>query len=387
MNRSESSLYELQNKAFVKLSQSVRQHDAEERQHHIHNLRRHVPLASTDHLVGVDAHVGALSDLLLAPSTPWLIAVSGIGGIGKSTLAAATALHTLLAGAWDGIAWVAARSSFLDPAATTQTDEPRLSVEALLEQLFDQLLPDQPKPAAFTDGKALYLLVEHCRRYRCLIVVDNLESVAAAQQVLPTLRRLVNPTKVLLGIREKLFMEPDVTDYAVPELSEANALALLRRSTAQHFSAAELNDESLRLVYAVTGGNPQALRVVAGQLVSFGLDDVLADLRQVRSRRIEQLYDHIYRRAWDGLTPPERHALLAMATVDAGGETLSYIVQLAGLSERQVVDALETLIIRNLVERRRYGQSMRYTLHNLTRTFLYQRIVDWDEGSESGDAA
>jgi hypothetical protein len=134
-------------------------------------------------------------------------------------------------------------------------------------------------------------------------------------------------------------------------------------------------------VYTVAGGNPQALRVVAGQLASFSLDDVLADLREIRSRHIEQLYDHIYRRAWQGLDPTERHVLLALAAIDGGGATLEYVIRLADLDERAVIDAIETLVVRNLVEQRRLGRTTRYTLHNLTRTFLYQQVVRWQSDS------
>jgi hypothetical protein len=382
-----ATLFEWQNSALNKLAGSVLLREAEARRHHTHNLRQRIPLASTDHLIGTERHIQALVELLAKPAAPWHIALTGIGGIGKSTLVAATALHTVLADApdiWDDVAWVAARSSYLDGGMDAPADEPRLSVEALLEQLFDQLLPGQPKPAGFADGKALFLLSEHCRRRRCLLVVDNLESVGAAQQLLATLRLLVRPSKVLLGIREKLYMEADVTDYAVPELNEADAFTLLRWSTARQFGPDGIDDEALRQIYAVTGGNPQALRVVGGQLVSFGLDEVLADLRDIRSRRVEQMYDHIYRRAWQGLTPDERHVLLAMAAVDAEGESLHFVIQLAGLDERTVLAAMETLIVRHLVERRRLGQTVRYTMHNLTRTFLYKQIVDWEQPDEAG---
>jgi hypothetical protein len=215
-----------------------------------------------------------------------------------------------------------------------------------------------------------------------LIVVDNLESDAATRRLLPALRQLVKPTKILIGTREKLHLEADVAEYAVPELCEADAITLLRTTAGHHIDPAEATDEALRAVYAVAGGNPQALRVVAGQLASFSLDNVVADLREIRSRRVEQLYDHIYRRAWDGLTHTERQVLLALAAIDAGGETLEYVIRLADLDERSVLDAIETLVVRNLVERRRQGRAVRYALHNLTRTFLYQQVVRWQ-----GDAS
>jgi hypothetical protein len=376
-----ATLFEWQNTAIAKLADAVLLREAQERRRHVHQLQQRLPLASSDHLVGLGPHTQANARLLQDPAAPWLIAITGIGGIGKSTLAASTALATVESDWWDDVAWVTARTSFLENGWTSAED-PQLSVEALLEHLHDQLLPGEPKPATFSDHRALFALSEKCRRQRCLIVVDNLESDAATRRLLPALRQLVKPTKILVGTREKLHLEADVAEYAVPELCEADAITLLRTTAGHHIDPAEATDEALRAVYAVAGGNPQALRVVAGQLASFSLDNVVADLREIRSRRVEQLYDHIYRRAWDGLTHTERQVLLALAAIDAGGETLEYVIRLADLDERSVLDAIETLVVRNLVERRRQGRAVRYALHNLTRTFLYQQVVRWQ-----GDAS
>jgi hypothetical protein len=376
----QATLFEWQNTAVANLAGALLALEAEERRRHVHQLQQRLPLAGTDHLVGLAAHTDAVMSLLQTPGAPCLVALTGMGGIGKTTLAAAAALGTVQADHWENVAWVMGRTSFLEHG-WSPTEDPQLSVEQLLEQLFDQLLPGEPKPASFADHTALYALTEFCRRERCLIVVDNLESVSAIQRLLPTLRKLIKPSKVLIGAREKLHMEADVTEYAVPELGEEDALTLLRASAGQRLDPAEATDDALRLVYTVAGGNPQALRVVAGQLASFSLDDVLADLREIRSRHIEQLYDHIYRRAWQGLDPTERHVLLALAAIDGGGATLEYVIRLADLDERAVIDAIETLVVRNLVEQRRLGRTTRYTLHNLTRTFLYQQVVRWQSDS------
>jgi hypothetical protein len=377
---SQATLFEWQNTAVVNLAGILREREAEERRRHGHQQQQRLPLAGTDHLVGIAAHTAAVANLLQAPGAPCFVALTGMGGIGKTTLAAAAALTTVQADHWEQVAWVMARTSFL-AHGWSPTEDPQLSVEALLEQLFDQLLPGEPKPASFADPTALFALAELCHRQPCLIVVDNLESVAAIQRLLPTLRHLVKPSKVLIGAREKLHMEADVTEYAVPELCEEDALALLRVSAGMRLDPLEATDDALRLVYSVAGGNPQALRVVAGQLASFSLDDVLADLRDIRSRHVEQLYDHIYRRAWEGLTPTERHVLLALAAIDSAGATLDYVIRLADLDERLVLDAIETLVVRNLVEQRRLGRTTRYTLHNLTRTFLYRQVVRWQSDS------
>ncbi len=375
----QATLFEWQNTAVAKLANLVQQHEAEECRRHVHNLQQRLPLAATDHLVGIEPSTQALTRLLQDPTAPWLVAITGIGGIGKTTLAASTALATVKADVWDKVAWVMARTSFFE-SGWSAAEDPQLTTEALLEQLYDQLMPGEPKPVTFSDHRVLFRLSETCRRQRCLIVVDNLESVEATRPLLPALRQLVKPSKVLIGTREKIYMEVDVAEFAVPELDEADALALLRASAAYHIDPADATDDALRQVYAVAGGNPQALRMVAGQLASFSLEDVIADLRNIRSRRVEQLYDHIYRRAWDGLAAAERHVLLTVAAVDAGGETLDYIIRLADLGERPVHDAIETLVVRNLVERRRQGRVVRYALHNLTRTFLYQQVVRWQDG-------
>ncbi len=63
-------------------------------------------------------------------------------------------------------------------------------------------------------------------------MIDNLETVQDVEALLPTLRRLVNPSKVLLTSRHSLSEEGDFYHTIVPELTAAEALALVRQEAA-----------------------------------------------------------------------------------------------------------------------------------------------------------
>lgn len=134
-----------------------------------------------------------------------------------------------------------------------------------------------------------------------LIVIDNLETIADVEGLLPTLQTLAAPTKFVLTSRKSLYSEPNIYHFTVPELSTANALRLIQQEAAWSnlpVLATSLEAELLPIVQTV-GGNP-ALRLVIGQMHVHALE---TDLKELRERRgtTENLYSFIYRHAWDNL--------------------------------------------------------------------------------------
>jgi hypothetical protein len=308
------------------------------------------------------------------------LCIDGIGGIGKTALAAAVARQMEDELAFDDFAWVSAQPAVLDALGSIRTRaRPALSPPALVTALLEQLAPQEAAGLLGQPEAALGLLRTVLKRAPHLVVIDNLETVADLEVLLPLLRTLVDPSKIVLTSRKRLAGETDIHLYAVPELSEAHALTLVRGAGAQHNvpGLADATDVELRPIYEAVGGNPLALLLVVGQLHLRDLHTVLADLHGARGKPVENLYTFIYWRAWEHLDERARQVLLSMSLVKVQGDHLDFIAATCDLAAGEVNDALQQLIVLNLVYPTGDMRARRYAIHSLTRSFLYEQVARW----------
>jgi len=331
-------------------------------------------------LVGVQAHLDELAGRLVEPGPPWLFAIEGIGGIGKTALAHALVHRTMAEPAFDDCGWVSAQPAILDLSGVIRPlDQPMLSAEKLVEALLDQLAPDAAAYLVADGARALAALQERLKRAPHLIVIDNLETVIDLEALLPTLQTLANPSKFVLTTRKSLYSEPNLYHFCVPELSAAHALTLIRQEARYGNlpALAESRDDELLPIYATVGGNPLALRLVVGQLHVDSPEAILDDLVEAKGATAENLYDYIYRRAWDSLDELSRRVFVAMPLVSVDGDDLDYLAEVTGMSHGDLRAGLNKLITLNLVDGVGGLHHRRYRIHSLTRTFLHRQVVKW----------
>lgn len=330
------------------------------------------------YLIGVQEHLEHLRKVLVSPDSSWLLSIAGIGGIGKTTLADALIRRIIREGLFDDFAWVSAQQQIFNLGGSIKAiNKPALTADALVEALVAQLLGFTP--AQLSGAQALDALHSRLKSYSHLIVIDNLETVQDVESLLPTLRRLANPTKFLLTSRKSLLTEPDVYHFPVPPLSETNALQLIREETRRRNlpQLKEKSDAQLKPIYDTVGGNPLALRLVVGQTHIHHISTILSDLAGARGERIENLYTYIYRRIWDNLDPVARLLFLAMPMLPERGGPLKQLVRVTKLERTKLHKSLQLLITLNLVEVKHTSTESRYTIHNLTRTFLQKQVAKW----------
>jgi len=335
-----------------------------------------------NHLIGVDSHLTQLASVVNASTAPWLVALEGLGGVGKTTLADALMRRLIAAPRWADFAWVTARQQVLNLGGGLRPiDKPALSAEALIDALYTQL-------QAATNGTPRSLAEKHTwlqqqmKAKAHLVVIDNLETVTDVTVLLATLHDLSNPSKFILTTRYSHHEEADHYHFPVPELDATAAFALLREEARQRNlpALAAATDGELKPIYAAVGGNPLALRLVAGQSHTYSLRTILDHLRQGRTQSIENLYTYLYRTAWDSLDETARRTLLLMPLVQEEGEELAYLLAMGkagNLDESALLAGLQMLVARNLVDSRGDLHNRRYTIHNLTRTFLQEQVLRW----------
>jgi hypothetical protein len=211
-----------------------------------------------------------------------------------------------------------------------------------------------------------------------LIVIDNLETLADSELLVPALRRLAGLTRFLMTSRATLRCFPYVQVFTVPELTRAHAEALIASELLRRDRAEVLSGAEVQALYEVIGGLPLALKLVAAQVAYLPLPIVLDDLRQAQHTP-ENLYHFIYRRTWGLLDDGARSLLLDLLNISPDGESATWLRGLSGLSA-DFEQALAQLLRYSLVEVTGGVSESRYHLHRLTVTFLRTDLLQrWDE--------
>lgn len=382
----EVTLYKMQRRAIERLAAIIFAQEQQANADRQAAVVNRLPPATYDRLFGVEDKLATLRALLQAEDGPRLVAIEGLGGIGKTALA-----HQLVrdlaqqARPFTEFGWVSAQQQFLGAAEGLRpAGDPALTAQAMIEALVTQLMAGAAGVAPIAPDRALNALAARLRAVPHLIVVDNLETVADVETLLPTLHRLAGPSKFLLTTREAFHAHDGIHHFPVPELNEPAALALVRHTAQMQdmTHVASASDTDLRPIYATVGGNPLALRLVVGQLHILPLAQVLENLREARGRRAEELYTFIYWHAWHRLPAGAQEVLTLMPLFAQEGADLAALRRVCDLPEDDLVAALIHLAKLSLVNVGGDLQARRYSIHRLTESFLLTEVIKWRGAAE-----
>lgn len=376
LNVSEYTVSRMQRSAIAALAAIINEKESNARAALANELESGLPPPTYTRLFGVAGLQGELADLVVARATPWVVAVVGMGGMGKTALVDAATRDVIPTLCFERVIWLR-----FDPRTLTgRSLSPEHAFHGLLAQLAAQLNVDNSSPP----NEQLAQVHHRLKGTPHLVIVDNLESMALTDFLLNHLVELANPGKFLLTTRTHPSGQAAVRYFSLPELELADAGALLRHHAAELGIAAlaEAPEEEIARIYAVTGGNPLALKLVAGLLDLLPLSRVLQDLAASRPGPVEELYRYIYWQSWRTLSEPAKALLQATPLVSEAGATDDYLQALSGLSADAFWPALQELRARSLIEVRGTLDEKRYGVHRLTETFVRTEIVSWNHRNE-----
>lgn len=376
---SEGMIYKKQKKAIRSLAETLLSMEQGVNTTNIDLLGKRLPAPSTSHVIGINEQLNYLNDILSKTEAPWSVLLVGLGGIGKTTLADVLTRDLVVQGWFADVAWVSAKANALNSIGRVKTiHEPALTVDTLVHSLVLQLFGDVFKESSLPYHQAFARLQRRLKEKPHLIVIDNLETVEDLQELIPTLNHLANPSKFLLTSRYSLFGEDGVFHFSVPELKIEHAIELIREDARIRNIPFLLkaSDEELSPIYDIVGGNPLALRLVVGQANFRSLDMILKSLKE-SGGPTKNLYTYIYQQAWQSMSETTRRLFLAMPFIIDEGGGLDQMAYITELDDLDLQDSLQQLISMNLVDVRLSVKDVRYSIHNITDTFLRTGPLKW----------
>jgi DNA polymerase III delta prime subunit len=377
-NLSEDVIFQQQRAAIAQLAQVIWGQEMALRQQQAQRIETRLEPPTYSRLFGVEKRIAQVRAQLETASEPWLLALEGLGGIGKTALADALARELASGIHFREIGWVSARRRLFRLSGDVEalTDQPALTLTELADRLIDQFELAGLKRQS--DGAKLAGVKSFLRSQPCLVVVDNLETVADYRPLVSQLRGLADPSKFLITTRHSLRDVSGVYTLTLRELSRDDTLTLIRHEaeTRGLHELADAGEADLVPIYDVTGGNPLATKLIVGQIHTLSLPTVLARFSAAKGKPVEELLDFIYANAWQPLDPNSRRLLQALLLVTKEGGRLEQLAAAAELDEDDAATCLQQLATLSLVNVGGDLRARRYSLHQLTQTFLAQQLSD-----------
>ncbi|HFC11422.1 MAG TPA: hypothetical protein ENJ56_01165 [Anaerolineae bacterium] len=340
-----------------------------------YEIESQLPPSTYSKLFGCDEANRLLVEQLLSDDGAYVLAVTGIGGIGKTAITDRAVREVISHFRFRKYVWIRA-----DPFSL---DRNTLDYDAAIDLFANEIaLKIAPEVAGNASKEArMGRIRQVLKSAPYLIVVDNLETISNTAFLMKQLQEWANPSKFLLTTRVRPMGEASIFSYAVEELSEHDSAALLRHHALAvgQPDLAFATDEQAKMIYDVVGGNPLAIKLVVSLAITMPVTLILDDLIHGYTTQVESLYERIYRRIWQSLTYDQRNLLQAMPLVAESGGDIAQLRSLSTLKDAELWPAVNELVNRSLLELLGTTWERRYGVHRLTAAFLQTNINRWDQ--------
>lgn len=313
-----------------------------------------------------------LYDLLpaegLSPSGPVVVAIDGMGGIGKTAFAFHAAHQ--LADHYPDVRWEVDLHGF-DPGG----QEPADPASVLADFLSLAGVPLESIPPTLDGRKALYR--DRLAGQRVLIVLDNAINEKQVRPLLPAAPDCL----VLVTSRNKLAGLEGAKRLSLKVFSEDDALKFFTRIVGAGRVQAE--PAAAEEICQLTGHLAIAIRVAAGYLQSHPVGTLAAYVERLRdeNRRLralsagDRVVSAVFALSYRPLSEGSQRLFRLMAVHPGEDATVYSVAALADLDIIAADEILEDLFNENLLQQLLPG---RYRMHDLIRAYSHSLIQQVD---------
>lgn len=323
-----------------------------------------------------DVELEKIVEQLRKREAQWGVFVSGLGGIGKTATAIEIGRRCMAAHAFERILGDSAKLDFLVDGRIAQADDKAvLNFENFLNELGTQL--DRPDLRVMPIDEKRHILSRLLSQASYLVIVDNLETVQNAAQIVRELPQLLGRSQAIVTSRE--IISTNTIPLSLKSLDEADALFFLREDaqTCRCDDVINASDAVLREVNQAVEGQPLALKLVVAQAANFGLKFALKNIKNTRG----DIYRFIYWDSWQKLSLPAQEVLIYLG----GAPTSVSLEELLEVpfsieADNDLAAAVNQLIKLSLISVIQTESKKRYAIHELTRSFINSDLPElWNQ--------
>ena len=336
-------------------------------------LQNHFPSIAKNQVIGISTILAKINTWLLTDSPPHAISIEGIGGIGKTLIAQHLLQEQYRNENFESYAWISAVQKELSLSGEIAAVESfATTLDDVVARLAHQL--GQSHLAGLSTQDKLHGLKKLTNQKSVLIIIDNLETLADVDELVPELLKLTGKSKLLFTSRKSLSQYPNIRTFPIPELSLEDSYTLVDGEIKRRGLNLTLSDETISTLYEVIGGIPLVLKLATAQFGFIPAKNIIQKLR-FGEENAQDMYSYIYRQAWDLLDDIGKRLLIAMLVVSPDGENRQWICEMNNLSSDEFNQGLGQLKRLSLIEFSGTIEEPLYRIHRLTTTFLHTDIL------------
>lgn len=340
----------------------------------------YLPPKAYARLIGRYTELDRVMNALREPDRKPMVAIIGLGGIGKTALARETVERCRQERLFDYIVWASAKTERFVGEGTVKTEVSDYSFDELLSDIgrqcdrvdISKMPQDQKKEAV------KYLLANK----RVLVVMDNLETVEAGEKLVDDLFQVLGRSKLLITSRHHV-KHDQVFTLDLSGFPEEEGVSFLREESKERGIevVVQAQRESLVEIHQVTGGAPLAMKLVVGQMGRLPMAEVLDTLKAAKFEGQDyDFYRFIFKHSWDLLAMNAKKVLVAMSVfAPVIGGARDDVKEISAVEETAFQPAIDQLVLMSLVDPLGTLEQRRYAIHQLTNYFILSDIVKkWD---------
>lgn len=300
--------------------------------------------------VGRRKEINAVKKLLYSQEDR-IISITGAGGVGKTAIALKTA-YSILADEnsdYDAIVWLSAKETKLTPGGIIRIEPEITTYLQLLKDILE--IVDSKTAQVFTEQKmdtAKYVerLLNVFSSHRCLLVIDNLETIIKNLEIINFIKDIPRPSQVLITSRKGL--GEIERRYPLPDFDERNAMELFRLIAREknRKDLLQLPDETIKRLVRSVRCYPLLIKWSIGK-ICLGMDTKSA-FSEIYSGKTE-IAEFVFNDIFKLFNEDARKCLYCMIILGERPITKHVLMHLSGLDEDAFDDAIQELIVASFV--------------------------------------